>query len=388
MAVGFMAQPHSGRYSAAEVHFDSNRDVGAFDGKKIVGTYISFVTDISLPGGTVVSANAISGVTVLPTHRKLGILRRAISTDLNEAKERGDAVAVLRASEFSIYGRFGFGVATEASSLEVDTRGVTFLSSSKDGSVELIEPGAATNLCAKPFALHREQRSGAIDRNPVFWQRTFGLLDDYPEGMWKGSIVLSRDGRGRVDGYARYHTTSAWPNDRPESTVHVDELIDSSPASHLRLWNYLCSMAWVTKVVFEECPIDDDIAFQLVDQRAIKRHGPGDQTWARLLDVAKVCTTRTYDIVKKLTIEVVDDSGLANGRFTIDASPSGSSCKRTRSKVDLTMSVNEFGSLVFGGSSASQLTRIGRIQEHTQSAALSADQLFRTSRSPSNPTPF
>ena len=388
MAIGFMDRPHPGRYAAAEAHFSANRDIGVFDGTKIVGTYVSFPTDVSLPGGSTVLANAISGVTVLPTHRKRGILRRAISADLIQAKDRGDAVALLRASEFSIYSRFGFGVATEAQTIEIDTRGIEFLSGSQDGSVELVEPASATDTCSPAFATMRRQRSGAMNRDSVFWRRTFGLLEDYPEGMWKGSVAVSRNAQGQVDGYARYRTASAWPNDRPEATVHIDELIETSPASHLRLWDYLCSMAWVTKVVMEEGCVDDDIAFQLVDQRAIKRHGPGDQKWARLLDVQTICTTRTYGIEQKLTIEVTDEAGLANGRFTLDASASGSTCKRSRSKVDLTMSVNDLSSLVFGGSSAAQLTRVGRIQEHTGSASLFADQLFRTSRSPWNPTAF
>ncbi len=41
--------------------------------------------------------------------------------DLAAAAERGDAVSILIASEWRIYGRYGFGVATEAAEWTVDT---------------------------------------------------------------------------------------------------------------------------------------------------------------------------------------------------------------------------------------------------------------------------
>src|SRR5436305_7691762 len=62
---------------------DLGRSLAALDNGRVVGTLASFTTDMTLPGGTSLATNAIAAATVMPTHRRRGLLTRMIETDLH-----------------------------------------------------------------------------------------------------------------------------------------------------------------------------------------------------------------------------------------------------------------------------------------------------------------
>lgn len=395
MAVGFLDVPDPARYPFIETVFDEQRSTAAFDGNRIVGTYASFSTNVTLPGGGVAPANAVAGVTVLPTHRGRSILRSALSTDLEEAHERGESVAILNASEFTIYARFGFGVATESMNVEIDTVGIKFRPSPANSigrTIELVEADAGTAICEPVYAAVQGSRAGVIGRDGARWQQAFGLATVPEKWLWKGHTAVARNAKGRVDGFVRYHGASEWGTGRPNSTLIVDELISATPVAHRQLLDYLCSMAWVTKVTMDDRPIDDDSHLYVRDERRVNRSNRFDQLWARILNVPKVLTTRSYEGSERVTIEVKDtgltEAGYAAGRFTLDATPEGTTCRRSRSKPDVTMDVCDLSSILFGGTSFAALERTGRVDEHRAGSALKVDRLFRTTQAPWNPTHF
>jgi predicted acetyltransferase len=391
MTVGFLDVPDPARYPFIEEVFDDQRCIAAMDGTKIVGTYASFTTNITVPGGGEVLANAVTGVTVLPTHRGREILRTAITDDLTGAKDRGEPVAILFASEFGIYARFGFGVATESIRVEIDTTGIAFRSrKSEPGirTVELVDAGDAIALCEPVFAAMRRTKSATIERNMPMWRRSFGLSKVPEKWVWKGHVAVTKDERGRIDGYVRYKGADDWSTSRPQATLTVNEFVAVNFAAEHRLLHYLCTMAWVSKVVIEECPPDDESHLHLIDERRVRRLQREDQLWSRILDVPELLTTRTYEGTDRLTLDVIDSLGFTSGRYTLDASPEGVTCKRSRSKADLTVSVNELSSIAFGGASLGAFVRGGRADEHTRGAARRVDRLFQAARAPWNPTHF
>src|SRR4051812_40613740 len=142
--VGFHSDPPRDPAAVAErfaERVDLARTFGAFDLGRPVATYRSFATELTVPGGFV-AACAVSAVTVLPTHRRRGLLSRLMRDDLAAARERGEPVAVLIASEWPIYGRFGFGAAADAVELELSPpREVRFLREGR-GTPEIVEPEA------------------------------------------------------------------------------------------------------------------------------------------------------------------------------------------------------------------------------------------------------
>ena len=90
-----------------------------FEGDEIVGTGRNYSLELTLPGGAIIPASAVSWIAVRPTHRRRGILRRMMTYLLEEGAQRGEPASILTASEGGIYARFGFGVASRTLSIEI-----------------------------------------------------------------------------------------------------------------------------------------------------------------------------------------------------------------------------------------------------------------------------
>ena len=87
-----------------------SRALAAYDGDKAVGLAAAYAFDLSIPGGELPCAG-VTWVGVLPTHRRRGILRDFMQRQLEDVHGWGEPLAALWASEASIYGRFGYGMA-------------------------------------------------------------------------------------------------------------------------------------------------------------------------------------------------------------------------------------------------------------------------------------
>jgi predicted acetyltransferase len=78
----------------------------AFEDGQIVGGAGAFPFELSVPGGSLPCAG-VTAVGVHPTHRRRGVLRSMMDSQLRDVHERGEPIAALWASEETIYGRFG-----------------------------------------------------------------------------------------------------------------------------------------------------------------------------------------------------------------------------------------------------------------------------------------
>src|SRR5690348_4843368 len=92
---------------------DPARLHAAFEDGALVGSAGAFAFELSVPGGSLPTAG-VTLVAVLPTHRRRGILSRLVRAQVETAREKGDVLAALWASEGAIYGRYGYGVASLA----------------------------------------------------------------------------------------------------------------------------------------------------------------------------------------------------------------------------------------------------------------------------------
>ena len=98
---------------------EPGRSIAAFDGDQMVGTLASFPTPMTVPGGRVASA-VLSFVSARPTRRRRGILTEMMRQHLDQIKEIGEPSATLYASESSIYGRFGYEIASHSEALTIE----------------------------------------------------------------------------------------------------------------------------------------------------------------------------------------------------------------------------------------------------------------------------
>src|SRR5579872_808510 len=126
MGMGFLTSFAEGYAEYALGDMDLARTWGGFDGTTVVGTLRSFPTRFTVPGPATVDAHALTNVTVAPTHRRRGVLTDMITGELRNAADRGEPIGILIASEYPIYGRFGYGASVEGATYRVDVAATRF----------------------------------------------------------------------------------------------------------------------------------------------------------------------------------------------------------------------------------------------------------------------
>jgi predicted acetyltransferase len=381
MATGFLSHPAEGEgdYRLAEMHLE--RSWGSFDGTTVVGTLRSFPTPLTVPGPSEVGCAALTNVTVAPTHRRRGLLTRMITNDLRASAERGEPVGMLIASEYPIYGQFGYGAAADSATYTVDARTARFRTLGV-GSVELVDLAALRALAPPVYEGVRRVQPGAIARDDRWWDRTTQQVEVPGTAPAKGYQAVYRSPDGEVEGYVRYTATQEWDFMRPKGTLTIAELVSTTPDAYLRLWRYCCEVDLITRVQAADRPVDEPLVWHLRDGRALRQNGRFDFVWVRVLDTAAALAGRRYATEDRLVLEVTDTLGIAGGRFALDGGPDGAACTATQNSADLTLPVDSLGSLYLGGTSALALADAGRIDEHTSGALARADTLFRSSVTP------
>ncbi|MGW0824901.1 GNAT family N-acetyltransferase [Streptomyces sp. NPDC002845] len=369
-----------------------DRTLGAFDGDRCVATFRSFAQEVTAVGGHPVPADAVSNVTVSPTHRRRGLLTRMLAHDLVAAKERGDVVATLIAAEYPIYGRYGFGPATWATEWTVDvTRtGLDPRWSGPDdgGRIDLVDGEDVRGTGPELHERLRRSQPGAVDRAERWWQANTGVLKLDPS--WTDPFyAVYRSADGTVEGLVSYESDDNWHDKQPHNTADVNWLIAATPAAERALWHYLCSIDWITKVKTGWRAPDDLLPHFLPDPRAARITAQADWLWVRILDVVRALEARTYGTTGTLVLDVVDPDGFAGGRYRLEAGPDGASCTpTTTAEPELTLTVADLATLWLGDESAVRLAALGRVEEQRKGAAPVADALLRTSRRPWCPDIF
>ncbi|MFE6001403.1 GNAT family N-acetyltransferase [Streptomyces sp. NPDC056454] len=374
---------------------DLSRLQGAFDAGRCVATFRSFAQRLTVVGGATVAADAISGVTVAPTHRRRGLLSRMMATDLAAARERGEVVATLIAAEYPIYGRFGFGPATWAAEWEVSVHraGLDPRRSGQPadgGRIEMVDGADVRKYGPELHTRLAALRPGVVSRSERWWRLRTGAAPSPAHEQWTEPFyVIHRDADGEVDGLMVYGTDDKWGDAKqPLNTATVRDLIALTPAAERALWHFLCSVDWITTVRSGYRAPDDLLPHLLPDPRAARTVTHADWLWLRLLDVERALEARGYERAASLVLDVRDGGGVAEGRFLLDVSPEGARCTTTTRSADLALGAGELASLYLGDESVRRLVDLGRAEELRTGAAGTADAIFRTGRRPWCPDIF
>ncbi len=368
------------------------RTQGAFDAGRCVATFRSFAQELTVVGGAIVPTDAVTNVTVSPTHRRRGLLTRMMGHDLAAAKDRGDVAATLIAAEYPIYGRYGFGVATRTAewAIDVPRTGLDPRRAVPDdgGRIELLDGADVRKLGPELFERVRRAQPGAVSRSERWWQFQTGVLRAEPDWT-EPFFALYRSASGDIEGMVRYGADDKWGDAKqPLNTATVEWLVAATPAAERALWHYLCSIDWVVTVRSGCRAPDDVLPLLLPDPRAARIVSLADFLWVRLLDVVRALEARTYEGRGGLVLEVADPGGFTGGRFLLEASPEGASCTPSTRSADLTLDVADLAPLWLGDESAVRLAALGRVREERAGAARKADALLRTSRRPWCPDMF
>ena len=365
---------------------DLERTIGAFEGDAIVGTFRTFATDLTLPGGRIIPASAVSAVTVRSTHRRRGVLSSMVADDVARTRDRGEPVGILFASEWPIYGRYGYGPASWDATWTVRTRAARF-KGSPTGSIEVMPPKQARSLLPEIYDRYRTTQPGEITRPDYRWDVDLGIVQ--PPGRpfpGPGVVAIHRDESGVPDGYATYRGEEKWEEGIPDNVLILVELHAASEAAEIDLWRFLCSIDLVATIKASIRRVHEPLPWYLEDARAARLRDVGEALWLRVYDVPATLAARAYESSDRLAIEIVDRvgdaAGPAAGRFDLDASPDGATCRPTTRSADISIEVSALGAAVLGGTRLADAVRAGGADEITPGALRRADMLFRSTVEP------
>lgn len=364
---------------AAEV-FDLERTVAAFDGDDIVGTGGAFSFEMTVPGGTV-PMGGTTIITVQPTHRRRGVLRAMMEYHLDEVAGRGEPVAGLWASESSIYGRFGYGMATQRCDMELDSRHIVFRDDDPPGRVRLADPEEAEPMMRRIYDTVRLGKPGMLSRSDAHWKHR--VMRDVPDDRQGRSArryaVYEEDGEPL--GYATYRQKENWESGFPEGEIAIIELLAVTPAAHSGLWRFLTSIDLYTQVQWWNSPIDEPLPLRVADRRRVRR-SVWDAMWIRILDVPAALTARTYEEDGDVTFSVSDvfRPGTA-GSYRLEVEGGKATCERFDGDGDVEFDIDVLGALYLGNGGSPAYVTAGRMRGSDEDV-LRLDRLFRTSIAP------
>jgi len=365
--------------------WDFDRVWGALDGPTMVGTFRTWATELTVPGGARLPATAVTGVTVRPSHRRRGILTGMVASGHTAARESGEAVGLLYAAEYPIYGRFGYGPASREATWTVDASAPGFHHPAR-GSVELVKPTSEVRDVVKGiFDAWRLGHAGEIGRREYRWDFDLGLRESVWGPRWNGFLALHRGEDGEIDGYVRYKAEEKWAQRQPRAVVSVDELHALTDDAYDALWQFLVRMDLVTIVKAERRQPAERLAWLLTNARTAEISEVGDGIWAALLDVPRALAARTYGREGAVVLEVIEGratDGATRSRLALEAGPDGATCNPTDRSAELTLDVAALGAAYLGGARLRDAVAARGCDEHRAGALAQADAMFSTSDQP------
>lgn len=356
---------------------EPGRTVGAFVDGQLVGTVDATTSDLTLPGGAVVDHAAVTHIGVLPSFTRRGIATELIHHQLHDVAARGEVVATLRASEATIYERYGYGVASSSQTVEVLTaRAALRPDIAASGPVRLLSGAEAWDVLPRIYAANRPARPGTVGRPEVWWQ---GARLRTESSAGPAYFAVHGD-PGSESGFVRYRpiNTEAWfVSD--QRTIVVEDFFAPTTDAYLGLLRFLLGLDLIDRVVFWMLPLDDPLPCLLVDRRAARVTAVHDETWLRIVDAGQALAARRYFGDGAVTV-AVDDPLLADNTAVFTVSNGGA--EPTNRRPDLQAGVAGLSAILLGGTTWRALAVAGMARAEDPAAIELADRLFAVADAP------
>jgi predicted acetyltransferase len=308
---------------------------------------------------------------------------------LADAKARGEAGALLWASEGNIYQRFGYGLASLASSIDVDRDRAAFRTPAEwSGTVRLVDQ-------AEAMAKFPEVHDPIAAVTPGFWKRN---------EAWWDSQILGDPPRWREGFQPQVHAAQRArraagrlchvPHQVRLGRRGLQERAQGCGVACRRrrrradVWQYLFGVDLIAKIHHGPGPVDHPLLLMLAEPRRLSLR-VGDGLWLRILDVPAALSARGYSADGDLVIEVVDEVlPEVAGRWRVSARGGRGEVTATDQPADLQLDITDLGAVYLGGFTFRALADAGRGAECTPGAIQRADLLFATDRKPWSPHVF
>jgi predicted acetyltransferase len=364
-----------------------DRTVAAFDGDAIVGTAGAYPFEMTMPGGATLPVGGVTAVTVVPTHRRRGVLRQMMAFQLDDIAARDEPMAVLNASESGIYGRFGYGIAQLFQEYSINPLRSAFREpvAERLRPMRMISKSEARDVLPAIYERCRRNRPGMLSQSDEWWGCVLG-----EPLQWKGGgddlyVVVADEDGDTGPGYVIYRITPAMTGGN--WTLRVFDLEATDPVVEAQLWRLVLDVDLVGTVEAEYRPLDCNLRWLFAEPRQVRVPRVSDFLWIRLLDIERSLSTREYTVDDELVVAVHDPFRPANdGTYAVRGGKAV--CERVDATPDLEVGVDSLGAFCLGQTKPSAYLATGRITELTPGAAARADALFSWPVAPNCVTRF
>ena len=338
-----------------------DRSVGVFKDSNIVATSHSFSLEMNIPGNCLPMAG-VSHVTVLPTHRRQGILREMIRYQIDSFQDNSEPLSSLSSSESAIYGRFGYGIAVfkENWVIQIPDNFQMELPSSR-GQTIFIDHDQITNYFPLIYSIYARDKNAMVRVPDFHW---------YRKALRKPSnfnVVFEKDKSPL--GYAAYEING--------SVLIVDELVAVTAEAYFDLWNHIFSFNHVRTVKADKRSQTELLPHMLSCKLNFQRI-VSDGLWLRLIDAPSALAKRDYATPGRINIKVVDTFCPWNeNTYELLFDGINAQCTRTETRPDIVISAADLASIYLGGAKLSDISALGRVDEITSGSIQKAGDMFK-----------
>jgi predicted acetyltransferase len=358
-----------------------DRQLAWFDDGRVVATTLAYSRVLTAPGGAAVPVAGVSAVTVIPTHRRRGLLTSMMRRQLADVRDRGEPLAILWSSEGTIYGRFGFGVSVYDAKLQAQ-RPRARLAAPPREPPDPLHGDRAEAVVDAMRAIHervRLTRPGMLDRPGAWWEQRLRDPPDERAGAQALRAVFAGD-----EGYALYAVKPGRDDDGPAGEVQIRELMTTTPAARAALWAFLLDQDLTRRISWSLAPVDEPLRLMLDDPYALTV-AVHEALWVRIIDVEAALRARSYAVDPDVVLDVADPfCDWVAGRYRLSADD----CVRTDAPADLELDAAALGAAYLGATTFLDLAGAGRVRELSPGAVERASRAFRGDVAPWCPEIF
>ncbi len=362
---------------------EPERTLAVFDQDRIVATAGIYTRELTVPGAVLPVAH-VTLVSVEPTYRRRGLLRRMMRRQLEDIRSAGrEPVAALWASEGTLYGRYGYGLAVQRFGFTARTRELQVAADPGKGRLRSGKPAEVREDLAAVYETVRASRPGLSGRPGAWWEQR---LED-PEHDRDGASplrALLHEGPDGVDGYALWRMKPDWDESGPNGEVRVKEVQATNPAAHAALWRFLLNVDLTRRLTFGFAAADDPLPHLVNEPRRLTTQ-TSESLWVRVVDVPAALAARRYaapvDVVLAVTDELVPEN---TGRWRLTGNSTDATCVPTDDEPDLELGITELGAVYLGGTTLTALAGAGRVTELRPGTLAPASTAFGWYRAPSS----
>jgi predicted acetyltransferase len=384
----FHEDVHDDDLASWRMVFEPERSLAVFDGPEMVATAAIFTRELTIPGG-LMSVAGVTAVGVLASHRRRGLLTGLMRRQIDDVRAAGESVAALWASEGTIYGRFGYGLAARHATVSLRTAGAGLHPDlpAPAGRTTLVAPADVVPRIAPLYERVRRERVGHLDRAGAWWDRRVDDPEHHRNGRNALRAAVHEDEDGEVDGYALYAVESIW-NDGPDAKTSVREMVADGAAATAAMWSYLIGLDLTRNLAYWIAAPDTPFT-DLLRGPHRPRVDLGQNLWVRLVDVDAALAARTYAAPFEAVFDVADAFCPWNaGRRRLAWDGTTARCEPTAADPDIALTATDLGAAYLGGTSLAALAAIGRVRELRPGTLAPVATAFKGTREPWCPEIF